>query len=88
MLNIATMGILKGNANPETPGGGKRPPKGEYVKYIHIPYGGYVQYVQSALGDNRHGVARLNHTRSSHRLDSILSQMHGRGDGSFREGQW
>ena len=52
MLNIATMGILKGNANPETPGGEKRPPKGEYVKYIHIPYGGYVQYVQSALGDN------------------------------------
>jgi len=31
MLNIATMGILKGNANPETPGGGKRPPKGGYV---------------------------------------------------------
>ena len=53
MLNIATMGILKGNDNPETPGGGKRPPKGEYVKYIHIPYGGYVQYVQSALGDIR-----------------------------------
>ena len=25
MLNIATMGILKGNANPETPGGEKRP---------------------------------------------------------------
>ena len=52
MLNISTKGILKGNANPETPGGGKRPPKGEYVKYIHIPYGGYVQYVQSALGDS------------------------------------
>ena len=34
MLNIATMGILKGNANPETPGGEKRPPKGGYVKYI------------------------------------------------------
>jgi len=37
MLNIATMGILKGNANPETPGGEKLPPKGGYVKYIPIP---------------------------------------------------
>ena len=37
MLNISTKGILKGNANPETPGGEKRPPKGGYVKYIHIP---------------------------------------------------
>ena len=35
MLNIATMGILKGNANPETPGGEKRPPKGLLVELRH-----------------------------------------------------
>ena len=51
MLNISTMGILKGNANPETPGGEKRPPKGRKV-HPYITPRGYVQYVPSALGDN------------------------------------
>ena len=46
MLNISTKGILKGNANPETPGGENvHPREGTYSTYLSPR--GYIQYVPS-----------------------------------------